>query len=71
MKERINISIEYSLISEIKELGYIHNLSRYLEKCLRKSLDYYKKVNNIQKNNPQNSNIEEEIKKILEEIGDD
>lgn len=73
MKERINISIEYSLISEIRKLGYINNLSRYLEKCLKKSLDHYKKINNIVNNaNKQNQKAtEEDIKKLLEELGDD
>ena len=73
MKERINISIEYSLISEIKKLGYINNLSRYLEKCLKKSLEHYKKINNIVNNaNKQNQIVtEDDIKKLLEELGDD
>lgn len=73
MKERINISIEYSLISEIKKLGYISNLSRYLEKCLKKSLEHYKKINNIVNNaNKQNQKAtEEDIKKLLEELDDD
>lgn len=73
MKERINISIEYSLISEIRKLGYINNLSRYLEKCLKKSLDHYKKINNIVNNaNKQNQEVtKEDIQKLLEELGDD
>lgn len=73
MKERINISIEYSVISEIRKLGYINNLSRYIEKCLTKSLNHYKKVNNlVQISNQQNKQVtEEDIKKLLEEMGDD
>lgn len=73
MKERINISIEYNVISEIRKLGYINNLSRYIEKCLTKSLNHYKKINNLVKtSNQQNMQVtEEDIKKLLEEMGDD
>ena len=70
MKERINISIEYSLIKEIRELNYINNLSRYIEKCLTKSLNHYKKINNIvQTANRQNKQVtEEDIKALIKEL---
>lgn len=36
MKKRINISIDYNIYQESKE--YIHNLSRFLEKCLKNQI---------------------------------
>lgn len=40
MKERINISIEYGILTEARKT--IHNMSAFLEKCLQNYLIYSK-----------------------------
>lgn len=43
MKQRINITIEYDLLYQLKnETKHIKNLSAFFEKCLENSINNYK-----------------------------
>lgn len=45
MKKRINISIDEELYEESKK--YISNLSAYLSTCIKRGIDYNKRLNKI------------------------
>lgn len=64
MKKRINISIEYGILVEAQKK--IHNMSRFLEKCLQNYLIYSKE--NKPKKIIYESLTEEEKKKMQNQI---
>lgn len=54
MKQRINITIEYDLLCQLKnETKHIKNLSAFFEKCLENSINNYKEKNGMLVNKDQ------------------
>lgn len=58
MKERINVTIEYDLIWQLKnETKHIKNLSAFFEKCLENSIKNYKEKNGMITDDKGNENF--------------